>query len=116
MRNVALPTSAQPITNMKVGGLGWNLLRPKTPLLIVDVTREPKATAPTNSVMDARIPACHIFKVRAATDVAYELATSLAPLEAEEAMKAMVVIAKIQLYLLKAGAILNGCYWEPAVK
>jgi hypothetical protein len=70
VRKVALPTSAQPITNMKVGGMGWNLVNPKMPLLIVDVTRDPRATAPMNSVKHARIPACHILKVCAATDVA----------------------------------------------
>jgi hypothetical protein len=71
------------------------------PLLIVDVTRDPRATAPMNSVKHARIPACHIFKVCAATDVAYELAISFAPFEADEKMKAAVVIARIQLYFLK---------------
>ncbi len=106
VRNVALPTSAHPITSMNVGGAGWNLVRPKTPLLMVDVTRDPIATAPTNSVMEARIPACHIFSVRAATDVAYELATSLAPLDAEEKTKAIVVMARIQLYFCKAGAMM----------
>lgn len=81
------------------------MVRPKTPLLIVDVTRDPSATAPTNSVIQARRPACHILSVRAATDVAYELATSLAPFDAEEKTKAIVVIAKIQLYFSRAGAI-----------
>lgn len=40
-----------------------------------------------------------MVKVRAATDVAYELATSLAPLPNAENTKAMVVIARIQSYL-----------------
>lgn len=70
VRNVALPTSAHPIINMNVAGFCSNLDRPKIPLLMVDVTLEPMATAPTNSVIHARIPACHIFNVRAATDVA----------------------------------------------
>jgi hypothetical protein len=98
VRKVALPTSAQPITSMKVAGAGWNFAGPNTPDLIVEVTLDPSATAPRNSVKQARIPACHIFKVRAATEVAYELATSLAPLEAEEKTKAMEVSARIQLY------------------
>jgi hypothetical protein len=115
VRNVALPTSAQPMTSMKVGGAGWNLVRPKTPLFMVDVTREPSATAPRNSVKQARIPACHIFSVRAATEVAYELATSLAPFEADEATKAMVVIARIQLYFNKAGAMVEGSLVEKVV-
>jgi hypothetical protein len=59
-------------------------------------------------VIEARIPACHIFRVRAATDVAYELATSLAPFEADEAMKAMVVMAKIQLYFCKTAIVEEG--------
>lgn len=37
--------------------------------------------------------------------MAYELATSLAPFDAEEKTKAIVVIAKIQLYFSRAGAI-----------
>lgn len=83
------------------------MVRPKTPLLIVDVTRDPMATAPTNSVTQARRPACHIFSVRAATEVAYELATSLAPLDAEEKTKAIVVRASIQVYLWSAGAMVK---------
>jgi hypothetical protein len=77
--------------------------------LIVEVTLEPSATAPRNSVKHARIPACHIFSVRAATDVAYELATSLAPLEADEKTKAIVVRARIQLYFWRAGAMIGEC-------
>jgi hypothetical protein len=109
VRNVALPTSAQPMTSMKVGGAGTNLSKPNTPDLIVEVTLEPSATAPRNSVKHARIPACHIFRVRAATDVAYELATSLAPLEADEKTKAIVVKARIQLYFWRAGAMVGEC-------
>jgi hypothetical protein len=86
------------MTSIKVAGAGANLSGPKTPDLMVEVTFAPKATAPRNSVKHARIPACHIFKVLAATDVAYELATSLAPLDADEKTKAIVVRARIQLY------------------
>jgi len=107
VRKVALPTSAQPMTSIKVAGAGANLSGPKTPDLMVDVTFEPNATAPMNSVKHARIPACHIFNVLAATDVAYELATSLAPLDAAEKIKAIEVSARIQLYFWSAGAILE---------
>lgn len=107
VRKVAEPTSAQPMASMRVAGAGLKVSSEKMPLLMVPVTREPRATAPRNSVPEARIPACHIFRVRAATEVAYELATSLAPLEADERTKAMVVMARIQLYFFKAGAIVG---------
>lgn len=50
------------------------------PFLMVLVTREPSATAPTNSVQKAKTPTMGMLSVCAATEVAYELATSLAPL------------------------------------
>jgi hypothetical protein len=107
VRKTADPTSAHPMASIRVAGTGLKVSRAKIPLLIVPVTRDPRATAPKNSVKQARIPACHIFNVLAATDVAYELATSLAPFEADEATKAMVVIARIQSYFFKAGAIVE---------
>jgi hypothetical protein len=105
VRKTADPTSAQPMASIRVPGTGLKVSSEKIPLLIVPVTREPRATAPRNSVKQARIPAWYILSVRAATDVAYEFATSLAPLEAEDATKAMVVMARIQLYFLSAGAM-----------
>ena len=114
VRKVADPTSAQPMASIRVAGAGLKVSRSKIPLLIVPVTREPSATAPRNSVPEARTPACHILRVRAATDVAYELATSLAPFEADDKTKAMVVIARIQSYFFKAGAIFGeeGEHWR----
>src|SRR4051794_1499438 len=107
VRKVADPTSAQPMASMSVAGAGLKVSSEKIPLLIVPVTREPSATAPKNSVPEARTPACHIFRVRAATDVAYEFATSLAPLEADERTKAMVVMARIQSYFFKAATMVR---------
>ena len=75
------------------------------PFLMVEVTRLPKATAPTNSVhMDNR-PTWSIVRVRAATEEAYELATSLAPLPNELQQKAMEMIARIQPYLLSCAIL-----------
>jgi hypothetical protein len=65
------------------------------PFLIVSVTRDPRATAPTNSVIVARKPTWNIVKVLAATDVAYEFATSFAPLPKAEKKKKIVVKARI---------------------
>ena len=102
--HVALPTSAQPIASMRAPGVSLNRSREMIPLLMVEVTRAPKATAPTNSVHAASIPAWGIVSVRAATEVAYEFATSFAPLPKALKTKAMVVKARIQSYL----AVMDG--------
>ena len=63
---------------------------------MVSVTRAPSATAPTNSVIVARKPTWVMLKVLVAPEVAYELATSLAPLPKADRKNAIVVIARIQ--------------------
>ena len=108
INQVPLPTSAQPMANMRAPGFPVNLSIPIMPFLIVSVTRAPMATAPMNSVAAASIPACHMVNVLAATDVAYALATSLAPLPKALKTKAMVVRARIQSYLaVRADTIVN---------
>ena len=68
----------------------------------VDGLTSPRATAPKNSVQMDKKPTCNIVKVLAATEVAYALATSLAPFPKDEARYAMNVMAKIQSYSLVA--------------
>ena len=91
------------MTSIKAPGLPLKRVISMIPLLIVLVTREPRATAPINSVQAARKPTCTMVRVRAATEVAYELATSLAPLPNAEQQKKMVIRAKIQSYLCRVG-------------
>lgn len=68
---------------MRTPGLFWNGLTEKTPERIVLVTLWPSAMAPTNSVMVARHPAWISVNDFELTDVAYEFATSLAPIPFE---------------------------------
>lgn len=51
-----------------------------TPFLIVLAVRPPTETAPANSMMEAASAACFMVRDLDATDVANELATSLAPM------------------------------------
>ncbi len=70
MSQVALPNSVQAMVRIRVAGLALKCLISMTLLLIVPVTRDPRATAPTNSVIMAKTPTCGIVRVRAATEVA----------------------------------------------
>ena len=91
------------MANMSAPGLPVKRSIEMMPFLMVEVTRAPSATAPMNSVITASGPTCTMVKVRAATEVAYALATSLAPFPKAEKTKAMVVIARIQSYLAVTG-------------
>ena len=50
INQVALPTSAQVMPKIKTPGRSRNRSIPIIPFLMVEVTRAPSATAPTNSV------------------------------------------------------------------
>lgn len=102
--HVALPASAQPIARMRTPGEGLKRSMVMMPFLMVPVTRLPRATAPTNSVIIDKKPTWGIVKVRAATEVAYELAMSLAPLPKLLTQKKMEMRAIIQSYLATLGA------------
>lgn len=67
---VALPNSAEAMANIREPGLPLKRLMEMIPFLMVLVTRLPKATAPTNSVIMDRKPTWGIVKVLAATEVA----------------------------------------------
>ena len=67
---VALPTSVHPMTSMRTPGLGVKRSRSIMSFLMVPVTRDPRATAPTNSVTMERKPTWTIVRERAATEVA----------------------------------------------
>lgn len=99
----ALPISAQVMASMREPGFPSKRLMEMMLFLMVLVTRAPRPTAPTNSVMMERIPAWGMLSVLAATEEAYELATSLAPLPKALQMKAMEMMARSQLYLAVAG-------------
>lgn len=65
------------------------------PFLIVSATRAPTSTAPKNSQTAAARHACFIVSERDETDVAKELATSLAPmLKASRAVKIVPIANK----------------------
>jgi len=65
---------------------GWSSYRCGSMILVrmVSETREPTATEPVNSMMLAMATACFMVKERDETDVAKELATSLAPMRGFE--------------------------------
>lgn len=105
---VALPTSAQHMASMRTPGLPSKLsIEMILFFLMVLVTRAASLTAPTNSVMTERMPAWGIVSVRAATDDAHELAILLAPLPNELRTKAIVIMPRIQSYLVVAAGAMT---------
>ena len=80
---------------------------------MIPVTRLPRATAPTNLVIMDRMPTYGIVSVRAATEVAYELAKLLAPLPKLLMQKKIRMMATIQSYLATfAAGILDICHCQ----
>lgn len=79
VRYVAEPTMAQVMANMSTDGSCSKRLMEITLVRIVSVTREPTSIAPANSITEAMHMACLRVSEREATEVAKELATSLAP-------------------------------------
>lgn len=71
-----VPTSATTMAMINTPGESSNRSSEKTPSRMVEVTFCPRAMAPTNSVMVARMPAWTRVRERELTEVAYELATS----------------------------------------
>lgn len=73
------PTMAQTIPSMSTDGSDSKSSVEMTLVRIVSVTWAPTAMAPANSMQEAMTMACFNVRDREATDVAKELATSLAP-------------------------------------
>merc|ERR1712093_896033 len=94
MSHEALTTRAQVKARSCTPALPSKMSELMMPFLIVSAVRAPTATAPANSMTAAASVACFIVSDLDATDVANELATSLAPmLNASRAAK-MVPMAK----------------------
>jgi hypothetical protein len=74
------PITAHTIPSMRTEGSDSKSLVEMTLVRIVSVTSAPTAMAPANSIHEAIIMACFSVRDRDATDVANELATSLAPI------------------------------------
>ena len=72
-------TTAQTMPNMRTEGSDSKSFVETTFVRIVSVTRAPTVSAPRNSMTLAINIACLKVRDREATDVAKELATSLAP-------------------------------------
>ena len=70
INQVALPISAQVMANINTAGSSSKRPIEMIPFLIVEVTRAPRATAPTNSVTTDKNPTWIIVKVLAATELA----------------------------------------------
>jgi len=66
----AEPISAQVMTSMRTAGVLVKRFKSMMLFLIVPVTRDPKATAPTNSQIIDKTPTWGMERVRAATEVA----------------------------------------------
>jgi len=75
-----LPTKAHNIPSMRTDGFSSKSATLMIPLLMVPETRAPASTAPPNSHTVAMAMACIMVRDREETDVAKELATSLAPI------------------------------------
>lgn len=73
------PTTAQTIPSKRTDGSDSKSSVEMTLVRIVSVTWAPTAIAPANSMQEAMTMACFKVRDRDATDVAKELATSLAP-------------------------------------
>jgi hypothetical protein len=69
------------------------------PLRMVSATLEPARTAPANSKMTARPHACLMVSALEPTEVAYALATSLAPMPKAAQMAAIAPKTTIHEYL-----------------
>ena len=76
---MAEPAIAQTIPSIRTDGSDSNSSMDITLVRMVSVTREPTSMAPANSMTEAMHMACLRVSEREATDVAHELATSLAP-------------------------------------
>ena len=81
VRYVAEPTMAQTMASMRTDGSSVKSEMEMTLVRMVSVTREPTSMAPANSMTEAMHIACLRVSEREATEVAKELATSLAPSE-----------------------------------
>lgn len=93
MSQVPETTIAQTKPSSCTPTLPWNALEEMMPDLIVSAVRAPTATAPVNSMIEAARAACFIVNDLDATDVANELATSLAPMLYASRSAKMVPIA-----------------------
>eukprot|EP00967_Tisochrysis_lutea_P158573 scaffold324562_cov55-Tisochrysis_lutea.AAC.1 len=71
------------------------------PLRIVSATFDPASTAPANSKMTASAHACLIVRALEPTEVAYALATSLAPMPKAANRAAMAPKTTIHAYLVR---------------
>ena len=95
LNHVLLPMRAHIMPSIRTAGCCSKALTLRILFLIVSATREPTRTAPANSMTDAIIMACFRVRERDETEVAKELATSLAPMFQASRKAKIMPIAKM---------------------
>lgn len=111
--HVKEPTSAHIMPIMSISGFSVKFSIWMIPSLIVSATPEPNKSAPKNSVKQATMQACPRDKDPDDTEVAKELATSLAPIPYASIKAATMVMPNIQVK--SYGCIILGYECDAAV-